>query len=95
MKYLLALLILLNAADGVVTHYLLKFGLATEGNPFLLGVVGQPLFLVLKVAGILLCVMLLWDIHRRHRRLALWSTAAFVTSYLFIVLWNASLFLAQ
>lgn len=93
MKYLLGLLILFNIADGALTHFLVSFGLAREGNPFLLPLVGQPGFLVLKVAGVLFSALVLWDIYRRHPRLALVSTSCFVLGYGVIVLWNTSLWL--
>ncbi len=92
-KYLLGLLILLNISDGVLTHFLVELGLAREGNPFLLPMVGEPGFIVLKVAGVLLCALILWDIYRRRPRLALMSTSCFVLGYGVIVLWNMSLFM--
>lgn len=88
MKYLLIILVLLNIADGLLTEQIIKFGAGRETNPFLLGVVGEPTFIILKVAGVLLCVLILWDIHRRHPRLALVSSSCFVAAYAGIVLWN-------
>ena len=93
LKYLLGLLILLNITDGILTHLLVKLGVGREANPFLLQIVGEPAFLVLKVAGILLCALILWDIHRRHPRLAFMSTSVFVTIYVGIVAWNSAIFL--
>lgn len=93
LRYLLGLLILLNIADGLLTHFLVEFDLGREANPFLLQIVGEPGFLVLKVAGILLCALILWDIHRRHPRLAFMSTSIFVTIYVGIVVWNSTVFL--
>ena len=93
MKYLLGLLILFNISDGVLTHFLVELGLAREGNPFLLPLVGEPGFMALKVAGVLLCALILWDIYRRRPRLALMSTSCFVLGYGVIVLWNMSLLL--
>jgi len=93
LKYLLGILILLNIADGILTHFLVKLDLGREANPFLLQIVGEPGFLVLKVVGILLCALILWDIHRRHPRLAFMSTSVFVTIYVGIVAWNSAIFL--
>ncbi|MFC1980544.1 DUF5658 family protein [Chloroflexota bacterium] len=93
MKYLLGLLILLNIADGVVTHFLVELGVARERNPFLMGIAGQPTFMIIKVVGVILCALILWDVYRWHPRLALVSTSCFVISYTAIVLWNSSLFL--
>jgi len=93
LKYLLGLLIFLNIADGILTHFLVELDLGKEANPFLLKLVGEPVFLVLKVVGILLCALILWDIHRRHPRLAFMSTSVFVTIYVGIVVWNSAAFL--
>jgi hypothetical protein len=93
LKYLLGLLIILNIADGILTHFLIKLDLGKEANPFLLDLVGEPGFLVLKVAGIFLCSLILWDIYRRHPRLAVMSTSVFVTVYVGIVVWNSAIFL--
>ena len=87
------MLILLNIADGILTHFLVELDLGKEANPFLLNLVGEPVFLVLKVVGILLCALILWDIHRRHPRLAFMSTSVFVTIYVGIVAWNSTAFL--
>jgi len=94
LKYLLGLLILLNIADATLTHFLIEFGVGREGNPFLMGIVGQPTFMIIKVVGVILCALILWDVYQHHPRLALVSTSCFVTSYAAIVLWNSSLFLA-
>ncbi len=94
MKYLLGLLVLLNITDAVLTHFLVELGIGQEGNPFLLGLVGEPAFLVLKVTGVLLAALILWDVHRRHPRLASRLSLVFVLAYGIIVTWNASLFFA-
>ncbi len=88
MKYLLGALILLNIADGLLTDRLIKVDAGTEGNPFLLGIAGEPLFIIIKVVGVLLCALILWDIHRRYPKLALVSTSFFVAAYTVIALWN-------
>ena len=94
MKYLLGLLITFEILDGVLTHFLVAEGLAREGNPFLLPLVGETNFLILKVAGVLLCALILWDIHKRYPRVALTTTAGFATFYFVLVLWNVSFFFA-
>ena len=92
MKYLIGLLILFVTADGLLTNFLIKDGLFREGNPFLQSIVGDAGFIVLKVVGVLVCAVILWDIYRRFRKLALVSTSFFVIFYGVIVLWNLSLF---
>jgi len=92
MKYLLGLLITFEILDGVLTHILIRDGLAREGNPFLMPLVGETNFLILKVAGVLLCALILWDVYKRYPRIALTTTAGFAAFYLIIVLWNVSFF---
>ena len=92
MKYLLGLLAGFVISDGLLTYFLVRHGIAREGNPFLLPIVGENIFLVLKVVGALLCVLILWDIYRRFPKLALISTSCFVVVYGGIVAWNLSLF---
>ena len=94
MKYLLALLILLNIADATLSYFLVRLGLGREGNPFLLELVHQPGFIIIKVVGVLLCALILWDIYRRNSKLAIVSTSCFVSIYGVIVLWNLGLFLS-
>ena len=93
MKYLLVLLILLNIFDAVLTNRIVNLGLGREANPFLLHIVGQPNFIVLKASGVLLCGIILWDIYRRRPKLALVSTSCFVAFYGLIVLWNSGVLL--
>lgn len=92
MKYLLILLIVLVTSDGLVTQFLIKGGLAREGNPFLEPIVGETGFLILKAVGALVCAVILWDIYKRFPKVALISTSTFVLFYGVIVLWNLSLF---
>ncbi len=93
MNGLLGALIVLVISDGLISHFLVKSGLAWEGNPFLRGLVGEEVFLVLKVLGALLCAVILRDIYKRRSKLALISTSCFVALYAGIVLWNLSVFL--
>ena len=91
-KYLLGLLVLLEISDGLLTHFLITNGLAWEGNPFMRALVGETNFLILKVVGVLLAALILWDIYKRWPRVAITTTACFVTLYVGIVLWNVSFF---
>ncbi len=91
MKYLIGALVLLNVLDAVLTRHIIEIGAGRESNPFLLGIVGEPIFFVVKVVGVLLCAFILWDMSRHHPRLARISTTCFVAIYSGIVLWNFSL----
>ena len=92
MKYLLGLLASFVVADGLLTYFLVRNGLAREGNPFLVPIVGEINFIILKVVGAALCVLILWDIYRRFPKLAMISTSCFVVFYGAIVGWNLSIF---
>jgi hypothetical protein len=92
-KYLLGLLVFFVVLDGVLTRFLLDGGLAREGNPLLQPIVEGNGFLLLKVAGALLCAFILWDVSRHHPRVARIATWCCVAAYAVIVVWNSSLFL--
>ena len=92
LKYLLGLLVGFEILDGIMSHFLIRGGLAREGNPFLLPLVGETNFLVIKVVGVFICALILWDIYKRARKLALISASIFVTFYGGLVLWSSGLF---
>ena len=96
MSCLLGVLIVLVVSDGLISRFLVTRGLGREGNPFLQNWVGEDAFLVIKVLGVLLCALILWDIYKRWPKLALTSSFCFVILYTGIVLWNLCiLFLTQ
>ena len=95
MKYLLSLLAGFEISDGLLTYFLIRHGLVREGNPFLLPIVGEDNFLVLKLVAAILCVLILWDIFKRSPKLALISTSCFVVVYGVIVIWNLGIFLVR
>jgi hypothetical protein len=93
MKYLLSILVVFVVLDGLLTQFLIDGGRAREGNPFLQPLVGDVGFILLKVAGALLCAFILWDVYRRFPKVAVIATKCFVAAYGVIVLWNTSLFI--
>ena len=76
----------LVVSDGMVTNYLTAHGFAREWNPLLVNLVGNIGFLLVKAFGAMLAIFLLWDISKRHYRLA------FVVSYCFVLLYGAIVF---
>lgn len=94
MRYLLGALIALVVSDGVITHFLVQRGLAWELNPFLRTLIGDGNFLVVKVFGVLLAALILWDIYKQWPKLARISSLCFVGLYAGIVGWNLSVFFA-
>ena len=95
MSYLLSALIVLVVSDGLISHFLVRSGLGWEGNPFLQTWVGREAFLVIKVFGVLLCALILWDMYKRWSKLALISTSCFIVIHAGIVLWNLSVFFTR
>ena len=91
MKYLLGLLVVFVIGDGLITNYLVNGGFAREANPLLQPLVGDAGFIILKAVGALVCALILWDVSRRYRRLALVVTSGCVLAYAAIVFWNLGL----
>ena len=87
-RYVLGALIVLVVSDGLISHFLVRSRLGREWNPFLQRWVGEDIFLVIKVLGVLICALILWDIYNRRPKLALITSLCFAVSYAGIVLWN-------
>jgi hypothetical protein len=81
---------LLEAADGMFTHASVVSGAATEANPLLGQWTADPRFLVMKVAGGVLCAILLWFVYLRFPKLAVTSAASLIAFYGAVFLWNAT-----
>jgi len=82
---------LMVIADGVVTNLLIQYGIAHEGNPFLLDIAGGVGLIIIKIIGASLAALIIWDIFRHYPRLAIWVAAIFVLLYSGIVDWNLQL----
>jgi len=93
MLWLLGTLVALVILDGIVTEILLAQGLAWESNPILQPLVGESAFMLLKIAGAVICSLILWDIYRHWPKMAVIATWCAVFVYSGIVVWNSSLFL--
>ena len=93
MKYLLLTLIALVVSDGLISQFIVRHGLGREGNPFLQTFVSEGNFLLIKLAGALLCALILWNIYKTRPRVALISTLSFVILYTGILYWNLGVFL--
>jgi len=92
-EYLLGTLLSLVIADGLISQFLIKSGLGQEANPFLKVLVMENDFLVIKMCGAILCVIILWNIARRLPRLIFIFSACFVGLYTAILFWNIAVFL--
>jgi len=92
MHALLLALVCLVIADGLTTQSLIETGLGQEGNTLMQPIVDQRHFALLKAVGAFACALVLWDIYRRHVKLALFTTSLLVTGYLAVVVWNLSIY---
>jgi len=92
MKYLLVLLSGFEISDGVITHFLVSSGLAREANPLMEPIVREGNFLLLKIIGVLLCVLILWHSYQRSPKVTLIVTSGVVAFYGAVVAWNLSIF---
>lgn len=92
MVSLLGTLVFLVIADGLLTMFLVRSGIGHEGNPFLASWVGSNIFMLLKVAGVLLCAGILWDVYRQFPKLGTVATSCFAGAYGLIVTWNTAVY---
>jgi hypothetical protein len=75
-------------ADGIITMYLVRNGLAVEGNPFMQYWVSQDQLIYYKLCGGILVAICLWSIYRRKPRLSIVFTSIMLAGYIFIICWN-------
>lgn len=87
-RYLLCLLCSLVVADAVISNFIVRSGLGTEGNPFIQSIVGQTSFVFLKISAAFLSSLILWKIFKQHHRLGLVNIVLFVALYTAIIWWN-------
>jgi hypothetical protein len=92
MRILLAILIVLVVADGLISRFLVINRFGVEANPFLASWISEDKFIYIKSLGALLAALLLWDIHKQNAKLARISTVFFVVAYSLIVFWNLLVF---
>ncbi len=92
-EYLLGILLSLIAADGIISQFLVKSGLGREGNPFLKILVAESNFLVIKMCGAIICVLILWNMAKRSPKLVFIFSSCIVALYTAILFWNMAVFL--
>ena len=91
-KCTLCVMDLLIILDGILTNILVTHNIAREFNPFL------EFWLIptgwwVKIAGALICTVLLWDVYKHWPRLATISIYSLTALYTLIVLWNTAIYL--
>ena len=93
MRYILYALFALIVADGILTNFLIMQELGQEWNPFLKTLVGSEQFLLIKVCGALLVIIIMWEIYKKRPGMAVISSLCFLMLYTGIVYWNSFAFL--
>ena len=88
MLVILSVIFGLVVADGVITNYLIRHGLAWEWNPFLKDYVGTSALLLIKALASLLCVTVLWFLYKRSPKLTGVCSIAICGFYTMVVYWN-------
>jgi len=91
-RCLLGTMFALVVADGLISNFLVTHGLGQEWNPFLQILVSQENFLLIKVAGALLCTLILWDIYKKRPQMAMIGTLCIVVLYTGLLYWNLGVF---
>ncbi len=86
-----ASILALSWADAYVTEFNVSNGFGREGNLFMGQLVGTDAFIAIKVLGTAIALAILWDIYRRHPRLASIATSIFTAFYCAIVWWNVGI----
>ncbi len=88
MPYLLGLLAGLQVLDGLMTRFFVSEGVAHEINPLISALAQESYFPILKLAGALACVILLWRLAGRFPRLSSVTALAIVAFYTVVIGWN-------
>lgn len=86
--FLLAMMAQLQLWDGFITQAFVTGGLAAEGNSVAAHLLARGNYLPLKIAGVFICLALLWVIGRRFPALAKLTASIVCIFYLGVIVWN-------
>jgi hypothetical protein len=87
-RYTLYTLFGIIVADGLISQFLVTGGYGSEGNPFLIPMVGSGSFLDIKISGAFLATMFLWTKYNSRPRFVNTVAAIALAFYTAIVYWN-------
>jgi hypothetical protein len=87
-RYTLCALFGIIVADGLISKFLVTGGYGSEGNPFLMSLVGGGSFLAIKIAAAFLVTLFLWIKYNANPRLVYTVAAVALGFYTIIVYWN-------
>jgi hypothetical protein len=91
-RYTLLVLFGVIVADGLISQFLVTGGYGSEGNPFLMSLVGSESFLAIKIAAAFLATLLLWIKYNANPRLVNTVAVVALVFYTAIVYWNLFVF---
>ncbi len=93
MKYLLFLFSGLEISDGVMTDFFVRNGLVQESNSLMEPIIRDGNFLLLKIAGAVICGLIFWIIYKRFSRAAFIVVSSISAFYLAVLIWNLGVIL--
>ena len=88
MRFILYVLFGLIVADGILSDFLVSYNLGWEWNPLLKSMIGSDQFMLVKVCGALLVILLMWNIYRKLPGVAVVSSLCSLVFYTAIIYWN-------
>jgi len=95
MKFVLALMVIFQLWDGIITQVFTGNGLAQEGNPIMVGMVTSGNFLVFKIIGISLAAAALWLTYKYLPGLSKIAASSIAIFYAGVIAWNFAVFFSQ
>jgi hypothetical protein len=81
---------LLQLWDAVITHIYVSNGSVCEGNPFMLPLLKNGIFLPERVLSMGISVILIFILSRYSTRIAHFATLGVVLLYSSVIIWNYS-----
>jgi len=88
MRYMLYVLFGLIVADGILSDFLISYNLGLEWNPLLKNMIGGEQFMLVKVCGAFLVIILIWNIYRKRPGIAVITSLCSLVFYTAIIYWN-------
>lgn len=92
MKLLLCIMSGLNISDGLFTDYAVNKGIVNEANSLMEGSVFSGDFIVLKIAGAIICSFCFWLVYKRFPKVAFTATSCVIVFYSLVLTWNITVF---
>jgi hypothetical protein len=90
-KFLIPLIVILEAADGILTYTAVGKNLVREANPLLYATAGNTSFLIMKICGAFLSALLLWLVYRRFPKISYITCSIIMLLYTSIYIWNITI----